>query len=79
MSIFASFFYLIIILTSFFFFNVAIFAFNLYDTDQDGVLTDTEAKVMFHDLYWHNKIALEDKLSITYEFFAVLNIFASFF
>lgn len=39
------------------------FAFDLYDTDSDGVLTEMEMKVMFHDLYWYGSEAVEDKAS----------------
>lgn len=39
------------------------FAFDLYDTDCDGALTETEVKVMFHDLYWYGSKAVEDEAS----------------
>lgn len=48
-------------LTYLFLFRVAFFAFDLYDTDNDGVLTEIEIKVMFHDLYWYGSEAVEDK------------------
>jgi Ca2+-binding EF-hand superfamily protein len=41
----------------------AVFAFDLYDTDCDGVLTEMEMKVMFHDLYWYGSEAVEDAAS----------------
>ena len=39
------------------------FAFDLYDTDCDGALTETEVRVMFHDLYWYGSKAAEDEAS----------------
>lgn len=39
------------------------FAFDLYDTDGDGALTQTEVKVLFYDLYWYGTIIKEDELS----------------
>ena len=39
------------------------FAFDLYDTDCDGALTETEVRVMFHDLYWYGSKAVEDEAS----------------
>jgi Ca2+-binding EF-hand superfamily protein len=50
-------------LSSISFLSVAVFAFDLYDTDCDGVLTEMEMKVMFHDLYWYGSEAVEDAAS----------------
>uniref|UniRef100_A0A7S3HS01 EF-hand domain-containing protein n=1 Tax=Spumella elongata TaxID=89044 RepID=A0A7S3HS01_9STRA len=43
--------------------SISVFAFDLYDTDCDGALTETEVKVMFHDLYWYGSKAVEDEAS----------------
>lgn len=43
--------------------RTAMFAFDLYDTDCDGALTETEVRVMFHDLYWYGSKAVEDEAS----------------
>jgi hypothetical protein len=42
-----------------------VFSFDLYDTDCDGVLTETDMKVIFHDLYWYGREPAEDKKSRT--------------
>lgn len=39
------------------------FAFDLFDTDGDGALTEIEVKVMFHDLYWYGVTAKENEES----------------
>jgi Ca2+-binding EF-hand superfamily protein len=54
--------YHLLIISSFF---SVVFAFDLYDTDCDGVLTETEMKVIFHDLYWYGREPSEDKKSRT--------------
>lgn len=38
-----------------------VFAFDLFDTDGDGALTEIEVKVMFHDLYWYKTTAKENE------------------
>jgi hypothetical protein len=40
-----------------------VFAFDLFDTDGDGALTEIEVKVMFHDLYWYKNTAKENEES----------------
>lgn len=39
------------------------FAFDLYDTDSDGALTDIEVRIMFYDLYWYGSQPKEDAKS----------------
>ncbi len=43
-----------------------VFAFDLYDTDADGALTEIEVKVLFHDLYWYGTEHKEDEKSRRY-------------
>ncbi len=43
-----------------------VFAFDLYDTDADGALTEIEVKVLFHDLYWYGIEHKEDEKSRRY-------------
>ena len=40
--------------------HVGTFAFDLFDSDGDGVMTATELRVMFHELYWYGRKAVED-------------------
>jgi len=56
-------FHLNVLINFAFSFASAVFAFDLYDTDCDGALTETEVKVMFHDLYWYGSKAVEDEAS----------------
>mmetsp|Transcript_45167 Transcript_45167/g.78892 ORF Transcript_45167/g.78892 Transcript_45167/m.78892 type:complete len:387 (-) Transcript_45167:575-1735(-) len=43
--------------------SINVFAFDLYDTDADGALTEIEVKVLFHDLYWYGIEHKEDEKS----------------
>ena len=45
--------------------KTAEFVFDLYDTDNDGVLTEEEAKVMFNDLHFYGREIVEDEESKT--------------
>lgn len=49
------------------------FAFDLYDTDADGALTEIEVKVLFHDLYWYGIEYREDEKSRRF-FFSLFRI-----
>lgn len=47
-------------------FPTDVFAFDLYDTDADGALTEIEVKVLFHDLYWYGVEPKENEKSRRY-------------
>ena len=57
-----------------------VFAFDLYDTDADGALTEIEVKVLFHDLYWYGIEHKEDEKSRRYvsNFLSMTLIFNSY-